>query len=78
MRELYPELIRRSEVCDVEQSLNDFLFTLRSLNPNCRGEPTIALQRDASAEARRLSGLCASHDLGVRAARGCRPLFFLL
>jgi len=43
MKELYPDLIRRTEVCDVEQSLNDFLSTLRSLNPNYRGEPTIAL-----------------------------------
>jgi uncharacterized circularly permuted ATP-grasp superfamily protein len=43
MKELYPDLIHVCEVCDVEQSLNDFLSTLRSLAPNHRSDPTIAL-----------------------------------
>lgn len=43
MKELYPDLIHRCEVRDVEPSLNDFLSVLRGLAPNHKSDPTIAL-----------------------------------
>jgi len=70
MKELFPDLFHRCDVRDVERSMNEFLSTLRSLAPNPKGDPTIALLTPGQYNSAYYEHVFLAQQMGIHLVEG--------